>query len=466
MLDIEKLLYNKIKSEISKWNESGIYAISFFIYSNEAYEFRNYKNVSTFAISYNTEADCNGADSFDEERWNYAFWRQAEVPIIDIDEPNDCTEALYEWYKEQGIDNISYEDTVKQYDDEGEYIGKGPVGHYELVCIASNVAKKLQEEGFIKNHFKKPIPIIIHGLEYTGYYIEATKKANPNGEVDSYIEAISNNGINAPKSQSNIFSKRKYPFSLFLIGFIINILFRFVWLFIPAMILLIAGSLAHWCSYIGLTLLSIDIIISFIEQMRIRHTMLSDSDNKQLRKFQKALSGDCNAFKNILDIVETDSEEYNAAEELERNDFIINMWDCICKKCKAGDELEKLNEHEKVFFITQLLEQEVNNGGFSQFFYNSSGNFANDIVNSFTKIGAVKTAEICKKALAVFGDTAPVDRNERENFLDSKDCDDILNKCDDAFYNYEEDLELLNYTYIMKHRKYFIDYSGERYENS
>ena len=87
MIDIEKILYDKVKSVMSNWNEDGIYAISFFVYSNEAYEFKNFTNVSTWAISYNTEADCEGAGPLDEERWNYAFWRQDETSIIDIDEP-------------------------------------------------------------------------------------------------------------------------------------------------------------------------------------------------------------------------------------------------------------------------------------------------------------------------------------------------------------------------------------------
>lgn len=97
---------------------------------------------------------------------------------------------MYKWYGEQGLDNIGYEDTENQYDERYNYIGKGPVGHYELINIAANIAKKLQEDGFIREHFKKPIPIIIHGLEYAWYDIEATKKANPHGEADNFIKAM------------------------------------------------------------------------------------------------------------------------------------------------------------------------------------------------------------------------------------------------------------------------------------
>ncbi len=134
---------------------------------------------------------------------------------------------------------------------------------------------------------------------------------------------------------------------------------------------------------------------------------------------------------------------------------IFDIYEDICEKCNYGDSMEKLNEHERVFFVTQLLEGEVNNGGFSQFFYNSSGNSSNEIVDSFTKIGALKIAKICEKAVSVFGGHIPNDRDEREDLLDSLDCDDILDECDDAFYKYPDDLEKLTITYITNHADYF-----------
>ena len=76
MIDILEKLYLKVKSIMDTWREDGIYAISFFVYSNEAFEYNGFNNVSSFAISYNTERDCDGAGQYDEERWNYAFWRQ------------------------------------------------------------------------------------------------------------------------------------------------------------------------------------------------------------------------------------------------------------------------------------------------------------------------------------------------------------------------------------------------------
>lgn len=195
MIDLQAYLENKLRDIISAWNENDIYAISFFVYSNEAYEYNGYSNVTKFSVSYNTENDCNGAGELSEERWNYAFWRQDETPIIDVDNENEGIKILFDWYKENCIDNIGYEDYNACYDDEMRYIGKGPVGYYELLSEITDVAKRLQDSGFVKNKFGKPIPIIIHDLEYTWYIIEATKKVNSNGEADVFFATMKKLGF-------------------------------------------------------------------------------------------------------------------------------------------------------------------------------------------------------------------------------------------------------------------------------
>jgi len=100
-----------------------------------------------------------------------------------------------------------------------------------------------------------------------------------------------------------IMNNRKYPTSLFIIGFITNILFHFFWLFIPCIILLIVGIFIKPCLYVGLALLLIDIVLSLIEQLRIRQTFLTESDNPDFRSFQDALSKDGNWKDNIVELV-------------------------------------------------------------------------------------------------------------------------------------------------------------------
>lgn len=112
-----------------------------------------------------------------------------ETLIIDPDEPNELTDLLFDWYKEHGILNIG-EEVENCYDEDYNYLGKGPVGHYELLTMVSEVAKRLQQEGFFEQKFGKKLPIIIHGLEYAWYDIEATQNANINGEADVFLEVM------------------------------------------------------------------------------------------------------------------------------------------------------------------------------------------------------------------------------------------------------------------------------------
>ncbi len=145
----------------------------------------------------------------------------------------------------------------------------------------------------------------------------------------------------------------------------------------------------------------------------------------------------------------------------EKDNFVIEMAQYIAEKCEYGDKMEILNEEQRVLYITHELEMEVNNGGFSQFFFNSDGIFTNELVSSFEKIGAVKTAEICKKAVSIFGDEIPTDRDEMQNILvpvDEKDeekIENLLNECDDEFFEYEDDLLELSYQFIINNKESF-----------
>jgi hypothetical protein len=63
---------------------------------------------------------------------------------------------------------------------------------------------------------------------------------------------------------------------------------------------------------------------------------------------------------------------------------------------------------QKVFSSIWAVESEVNNGGFSQYFLNSSAESASFVVEALETIGAPQTAAICKRAIAAaFPDGLP-----------------------------------------------------------
>ena len=96
-------------------------------------------------------------------------------------------------------------------------------------------------------------------------------------------------------------SKRKYPFSLFIVGFFTN-LFKYSWLFIPGIILLIVGIFSKICLYIGLGLLALAILFSLIEEIKIIRVLQKPSDDPEFSNFQDALS-DKNWANNVTDMV-------------------------------------------------------------------------------------------------------------------------------------------------------------------
>ena len=195
MTELQDYIETKLREELSTWKEQDIYAISFFVYANEACEYNGYSNVTEFAISYNTEKDCGGAGAMDEERWNYAFWRQDEKPILVADGKNRGMDLLFSWYKENGIENIGYEDPSACYNEKMQYVGKSPEGYYQLLALITQIAQKLQESGFIREQFGKELPIVIHDLEYSWYTIEATRKANPAGQAAVFLAAMKQLGL-------------------------------------------------------------------------------------------------------------------------------------------------------------------------------------------------------------------------------------------------------------------------------
>jgi len=123
-----------------------------------------------------------------------------------------------------------------------------------------------------------------------------------------------------------------------------------------------------------------------------------------------------------------------------------------------GDNLDVLSDAEKVVLFVENLEREVNNGGFHQFFWNSSGDYANETLNALKLIGANKTAEIVSRVYAEWPDSKiPSDRTSRQNILDKieEKAEETWNNCDTQFFEYEEDISSLLLTYVKANKNEF-----------
>lgn len=119
-------------------------------------------------------------------------------------------------------------------------------------------------------------------------------------------------------------------------------------------------------------------------------------------------------------------------------------------------DFEEQTAAEKVYHLIWELEAEVNNGGFAQYFANSSGDYAIHVVAALRAIGANAAADIAQRAIAiVFGSLPPpMDREQREATLAriAPSQQEDLNACDNAFFKYPDNLTNLLYDYIAANR--------------
>jgi hypothetical protein len=137
------------------------------------------------------------------------------------------------------------------------------------------------------------------------------------------------------------------------------------------------------------------------------------------------------------------------------NGSIIELDNYICKLCAWGKQVEKLSAPQRVFYLNQELEREVNSGGFESFFYNSYGTYANETTSTLRVVGANQFAELLQQAINVFPNGhVPKDINERKNLMDSF-VDDTWTQLDQKFYAYPENLNELNLEYVRKHKDSF-----------
>jgi len=103
-------------------------------------------------------------------------------------------------------------------------------------------------------------------------------------------------------------------------------------------------------------------------------------------------------------------------------------------------------EASRVLFAAHWCQSEINNGGFEQFFSNSTGVLAPEGVQAFRALGMPETAELIDKAMQVFGPTYPRERSEREDALDKvwDDFDDDTDPFSDLDESFFERVETEN----------------------
>ena len=121
----------------------------------------------------------------------------------------------------------------------------------------------------------------------------------------------------------------------------------------------------------------------------------------------------------------------------------------------ASKDLTLLAPGARGLVLVQILDDEVHNGGFHQFFSNSSGDYAHETLAGLVEIGAAAAAKVLQEAIRAFpSKRAPADRGERNDQLDQVDAQ-LLDALDDRYYALRddgtEDFPALILAYMKRH---------------
>ena len=152
-----------------------------------------------------------------------------------------------------------------------------------------------------------------------------------------------------------------------------------------------------------------------------------------------------------------DLDEIFALED--DTDFAIALHSALCDWTDYGESLDVLSPEAQRFYLCYSLDAEVNNGGFSSFIYNSTGQWGPETIEALETVGAPQTAELLRQVIALLVcDEYPRDVIERNEILDlSSDAfDRSIDELDNAFFASPDGvLTDLYVTYARDHRDCF-----------
>jgi Domain of unknown function (DUF4375) len=140
-----------------------------------------------------------------------------------------------------------------------------------------------------------------------------------------------------------------------------------------------------------------------------------------------------------------------------KNSILIKLSES--KRTKFGKEdFGTQSVPQKVFSSIWAVESEVNNGGFSQYFRNSSSETAPFVVEALDSIAAPRTADICKRAIncafpAGLPPTPEAVSSAAANFSDETLHE--LGVLDSEFFAYPHNLTDLLFAYVSAHPEEF-----------
>jgi len=192
-------------------------------------------------------------------------------------------------------------------------------------------------------------------------------------------------------------------------------------------------------------------------------TVLSSCNNKQMEKPNNEMVSE----KNVSDQNKNVALTIQIIDKLSDEDVEGAIYENIVETFKGDfdnefEHIKKLSAGQQMFWATWILEAEVNNGGFNQYYYNSDGEFAEMALNGLKIIKANKFVDLVSRANSVYEKDkerlSAYDDGSMESFSKSYK-DNPLNKFDDEFYDLEkkQNISKLRIKYIREHKSEFVN---------
>ena len=121
------------------------------------------------------------------------------------------------------------------------------------------------------------------------------------------------------------------------------------------------------------------------------------------------------------------------------------------KVARVGED--KLTIEERIILAIEALEREVNNGGYSQFFFNSSRAYAPIIVDALQRIHCPVAAKITQKALQIIQQASLTDEEiENGTWEENEVIKDARGECDSLVFECEDNIEENLFAFIIANR--------------
>lgn len=188
----------------------------------------------------------------------------------------------------------------------------------------------------------------------------------------------------------------------------------------------------------------------------------TDSQAEMDQKMQEIIDKSFDEYNNRK-IYETLNSEI--IEQTPDDQLVQTIYDNIETNFEEGeqytmDKITKLTKGQQAIFSVWWVEAEVNNGGFNQFFFNSSGQLGPMAEDGFELLNATKFGDLMRRANSIFAENKErleeYDDGTMESFSESYK-DNLLNALDDEFYELykSEPLNELQIDYIRNHLSEF-----------